>query len=135
MTANGSTTISIGTSNTWSYPRVFIYRLSNREGTTGYDDFIYMMQKSSSNTSGLQLYWGSMKINNGTTLETSTFFYLANNGHTNSTRYTWSCDDSSIEITQEGGVFLVENVTSSSDFIVTISDNNGNSVTFDVIGS
>ena len=135
MEANGSATINVGSTNTLSYPRVFTYRFSKGTTTTGYDDFIYIMQKSGTNTTGLQLYWGTMKINNDTTLETSTFFYLENNGHTATSTYTYGCDDSNVIITQHGGVFLFENVNSSSDFQAYIRDNSGNQVTFYVRGS
>lgn len=135
MAANATTTVTVGDNNTGTYPKIFIYRLSNINGTTGYDDFLYVMQKSQNNTTGLQLYWGTNKLTNDYTIETSTFFYLANNGHTSSTTYTYEVDDPNIEITQEGGVILFDNVSSSTDSVVTIKDNNNNSITFRILGA
>ena len=129
--ANGSMSVSVNLVNQGSSPTIHIYRLSyNSNNATGYDHFIYMMQKCKNNTSGLHIYYGANKVD-GWNIETSGIFYLANNGHTTSTTYKIECDNQNITITQMNGVFIVE-ASSSDSAIVTISDNSGNRCEFEI---
>lgn len=127
---NASYSVSVGPVNRASFPQVYVYRMSYMNGTTGFDYFIYMMQKCQNNTSGLQLYYGANKVN-GWDVESSSYFYLANNGHTDDTTYTWTTTDSEIDIKQQNGVFNIyaDSATSGS---VTIYDNKGNSCSFTI---
>jgi hypothetical protein len=129
--ADGSMSVSVTPVNQGSSPIIHIYRLSyNSNNATGYDHFIYMMQKCRNNTSGLHIYYGANNVD-GYNVETSGLFYLANNGHTSSTTYNIECDNQNIMITQMNGVFMVE-ATSSDSGIVTITDNSGNSCQFEI---
>lgn len=124
-----SISVNIGTgNNTMDYPLIFMYRLNKAKMTSGYDDWIYMMQKCRNNTSGMHIYYNNNEVN-GKTIEASGYLYLANNGHTSSTTYTWTCEDSSVIITEENGIFIVE-ATSSSYGRVSIRDNYGNTCSF-----
>lgn len=131
VAANGSLSVSVTPVNQGSSPIIHIYRIStNSSNATGWDQFIYMMQKCRNNTSGLHLYYGANKVD-GWNVETSGMFYLANNGHTSSTTYDIECDNSYITITEINGVFIVE-ATSSDSGRVTITDNSGNSCEFEI---
>lgn len=130
MSYNGTYTVTVGPVNQATYPQIYIYRLSYMAGTTGVDDFIYIMQKGKNNTTGLQLYYGANKVD-GWNVETSGMFYLANNSHTSSTTYDIECDNSYITITEINGIFIVE-ATSSDSGRVTITDNSGNSCEFEI---
>lgn len=126
----GTFTVNVGSTNTSSYPKIFLYRLSHNNSVSYYDDFIYIMQKSANNTSGLQVYYGTQKVN-GWDIECSSNFYLANNGHTANTTYTITTTDPYIYVTERNGVFFVEASSSESGNVV-IKDNSGNSCTFSI---
>lgn len=127
---NGTYTVSIGNSNVYTYPIIYTYRLSYTEGATGVDHFIYMIQKCHDNTAGMQMYYGTQKVD-GWNIESSAYFYLANNGHTSDTTYTWTVSDSGIDIEEMNGVFKVY-CDSSTWGDVTIYDNKGNSCSFTI---
>jgi hypothetical protein len=125
-----STTISAWEYNDYSYPKILRYRMSYRNGTTGHDDFVYLLQKCQNNQTGLQIYYGVNKVN-GWDIETSTYFYLANNAHTSDTTYTWKVSDHTINVYEENGVFEIY-ADSSTYGDVEIADNKGNYCSFTI---
>ena len=127
---NESYTVSVGGSNANTYPLIYTYRLSYTSGTTGADYFIYMVHKCQNNTTGMQMYYGSQKVDE-MSIESSGYFYIANNGHTSDTRYTWSVSAIGIDIEEMNGVFKIY-CDSSTFGNVAIYDNNGNSCRFTI---
>lgn len=128
---NKSYTVSVGGSNVYTYPLIYTYRLSYIQGaTTGVDHFIYMIHKCQNNTTGMQMYYGNQKVDD-MHIESSGYFYIANNGHTSDTTYTWDISDSGIDIGEMNGVFKIY-CDSSTFGSVAIYDNKGNSCLFTI---
>ena len=123
-------TVSVGGSNVNTYPLIYIYRLSYISGATGVDHFIYMIHKCQNNTTGMQMYYGTQKVDD-MSVESSGYFYIANNGHTSDTRYTWDVSDTGIDIEEMNGVFKIY-CDSSTFGTVAIYDNKGNSCRFTI---
>ncbi len=127
---NGVASLSVGSSNVNSYPLIYTYRLSHSDTLTGYDYFIYMIHKCQNNTTGMQMYYGTNKVD-GWNIESSAYSYIANNGHTSDTTYTWDVSDNGIDIEEMNGVFKIY-CDSSTWGDVTIYDNKGNSCSFSI---
>ena len=127
---NESYTVSVGGSNVNTYPLIYTYRLSYTSGATSADYFIYMVHKCQNNTTGMQMYYGSQKVDN-MHIESSAYLYIANNGHTSDTTYTWTVSDSGIDIEEMNGVFKIY-CDSSTFGTVIIHDNKGNSCIFTI---
>ena len=124
-------TVSVGGTNVNAYPLIYIYRLSYISGaTTGVDHFIYMIHKCQNNTTGMQMYYGTQKVD-GMSVESSGYLYIANNGHTSDTTYTWDVSDTGIDIEEMNGVFKIY-CDSSTFGNVAIYDNKGNSCRFTI---
>ena len=129
---NESYTVSAKGTNVNTYPLIYIYRLSYAEtvGATSADYFIFMIHKCQNNTTGMQMYYGNQKADN-MHIESSGYFYIANNGHTSDTTYTWDVSDIGIDIDEMNGVFKIY-CDSSTFGSVTIYDNKGNSCLFTI---
>ena len=128
---NESYTVSVGGSNANTYPLIYIYRLSYISGAiTGVDHFIYMIHKCQNNTTGMQMYYGTQKVD-GMSVESSGYLYIANKGHTSDTTYTWDVSDTGIDIEEMNGVFKIY-CDSSTFGNVAIYDNKGNSCRFTI---
>ena len=124
-------TVSVGGTNVNAYPLIYIYRLSYISGAiTGVDHFIYMIHKCQNNTTGMQMYYGTQKVD-GMSVESSGYLYIANNGHTSDTTYTWDVSDTGIDIEEMNGVFKIY-CDSSTFGNVAIYDNKGNSCRFTI---
>lgn len=127
---NGTYTASVGGSNIYSYPFIYTYRLSYTDRETGADHFIYMIHKCQNNTTGMQMYYGTEKAD-GMSIESSAYSFIANNGHTSDTTYTWDVSDNGIDIEEMNGVFKIY-CDSSTFGDVKIYDNKGNSCSFSI---
>lgn len=130
MAYNGNVSINVGGPNVNSYPVIYRYRLSHLDTMTGHDYFIYMIHKCQNNTTGMQMYYGTQKVD-GMTIESSAYSYIANNGHTIDTTYTWTASDNGIDIETMNGVFKIY-CDSSTSGDVTIYDNKGNYCSFSI---
>lgn len=136
ITYNSSTSFAYEVNNTGK-PILYSYRATySSAGTyTSSDEYIYIMQASSTRASTMQLYWNDTLLGDDYTIQQSTDVILMNDSHTADTTYDFDTDDQALIITQKGGVIYIDGVTSSTDCYVDIIANETDIITINILGA